>query len=220
MSSKPHEARSLPLSERVDYLMIVASMAGVDVVLEPTETKRLRELCGELDLPEEETKAILMASHRPTATIERHLEGLRGSPLRFVLLSDCVSLAFADGEYGKDEQHEVKALATALEVTSEQLDAIEECVRAVRAAAEAKGEVDHQKAGAVLAARLASVGIPVGVVAGVSAFSLEMAGVSSGLAALGMGLGIATGFGAAIGLGVGTYVGVRWLKGKLGGEPA
>ena len=67
--TQKHEARDLPLNERVDYLMIVASMAGADVMLDQHELDRLRELCAELGLPEKETEDVLTASHRPTATI-------------------------------------------------------------------------------------------------------------------------------------------------------
>jgi uncharacterized tellurite resistance protein B-like protein len=217
MTEKAHEALALPLSERVHYLMIVASMAGADVVLETAETARLESLCKELGLPEQETRDIIATAHRPTAMIERHLEELGTSALRFALLSDCISLAFADDDYGKDEQREVHALAKSLGVSDEQLSALEEYVRSARAAASGTDGDHHRKAGVAIAEKLAAVGVPVGVVAAVSALGLEMAGVSTGLAAFGMGLGVATGFGAAIGLGVGTYMGVRWLKGKLGG---
>lgn len=216
MTTKHHDARDLPLQQRIDYLMIVASMAGADVVLDQAEMDQLKNLCGELGLPEKETEKILTASHRPTASIERHLEGLKGSPLRFTLLSDCISLAYADDVYGKDEQHEVHELARALDVSTEQLAAIEKFVEAAHKAASGH-DGDHHKIGKTIAQDLAAVGVPIGAVAAVSAVGLEMAGVSTGLAALGMGLGIATGFGAVLGIGIGSYMGVKWLKKKLSG---
>jgi hypothetical protein len=100
-------------------------------------------------------------------------------------------------------------------VTNEQLAAIEEFVKATHDALTGK-EGDHHKKGRAIAEKLAGVGIPIGAVAAVSAVGLEMAGVSTGLAALGMGLGVATGFGAVLGIGVGSYMGVKWLRGKLG----
>src|SRR5215471_18208894 len=130
-SSKTHQAHDIPLAERVDYLTIIASMAGADVSLAPEEMAKLRELCRALELPERETQGILDTAHRPTASIERHLDSLKSSPLRFALLSDCLSLAYADGEYAKSERKEIASLAKALEVTDEQLVALEECARAV-----------------------------------------------------------------------------------------
>lgn len=212
--TQKHEAHDLPLNERVDYMMIVASMAGADVMLDQHELDRLRELCDELELPQKETEEILAASHRPTASIERHLDALKSSALRFKLLSDCVSLAYADDDYGKEEKSEVDALAKSLDVTAEQLTAIEELVKATHDAVMGK-HGDHHTRGAALAEKLAGVGVPIGVVAAMSAVGAEMAGVSTGLAALGVGLGVATGFGAVLGIGVGSYMGVKWLKGKI-----
>jgi hypothetical protein len=119
-------------------------------------------------------------------------------------------MAYADGEYAKSEQKEIRDLARTLGVDEPQLAALEECVRELRAAA---GDIHphHQK----LTDRLAAVGVPVGIVGTLSAVGLTSAGVSSGAAAVAMGLGIASGFGAALGLGLGTVVGVRWLHGKL-----
>jgi uncharacterized tellurite resistance protein B-like protein len=209
-TTKPHEALAVPLEERIHYLTVVASMAGVDVVLTPEELGRLEQLCRELELPDTETKRILTIAHRPTASIERHLDALRASPLRFALLTDCLSMAYADGEYAKGEQREIRDLARALEVDDTQLAALEECVKELRLAPGAPPP-HHEK----LSERLAAVGIPVGLVATLSAVGLTSAGVSSGAAAVAMGLGIASGFGAVVGLGVGTVVGVRWLHAKL-----
>lgn len=213
MTEKQHEALGLPLSERVDYLIIVASMAGADVALKQEETDKLRALCKELGLPEEETKKVLTASESATASVERHLESLKTSPLRFSLLSDCVSLAYADGTYEKSEKSEIRALAAQLGVTEEQLSAIEAFVATCHEAARTGSA--SAKAGEEIAERLAQVGVPIGVMAAISAVGLEMTGAATGLAALGTGLGIATGAGAVFGLGVGTYMGVRWLQKRL-----
>jgi uncharacterized tellurite resistance protein B-like protein len=218
MTEKQHEALGLPLSERVDYLIIVASMAGADVQLKQSETDKLKALCHQLGLPDEELKKVLTASQSATASVERHLEGLKASPLRFSLLSDCVSLAYADGKYEKTEKAEIRALAGQLGVAEEQVVAIEELVATCRQAAE--GGPASTQAGEEIGAKLARVGVPVGVMAAVSAVGLEMTGAATGLAALGAGLGVATGFGAVFGLGVGTYMGVRWLQKRLHGAPS
>jgi uncharacterized tellurite resistance protein B-like protein len=214
MTEKQHEALGLPLSERVDYLIIVASMAGADVELKQQETDKLKALCEQLGLPDEELKKVLTAAQSATASIHRHLEGLKASPLRFSLLSDCVSLAYADGTYEKAEKAEIRSLAAQLDVTEEQIVAIEDLVATCHQAT--KGGPVSEKHGEEIAARLAQVGVPVGIMAAVSVVGLEMTGAATGLAALGIGLGAATGFGAAFGLGVGTYMGVRWLQKRIG----
>jgi uncharacterized tellurite resistance protein B-like protein len=211
MTEKKHEALELPLAQRVDYLIVVASMAGVDVKLEPEETAKLKTLCRELGLPDEEMKKVLFASQAATAAVVRHLEGLKESPLRFALLKDCVALGYADGVYDAHERAEVRKIASGLGVAEDQVLAIEELVEACAKAS--KGE--SHKAGEELAENLAGAGIPIGILAAASAIGLEVTGAATGLAALGMGLGIATGFGAFLGLGAGTYMGVRWLQKRV-----
>lgn len=217
-SPKTHDAHDIPLAARVDYLTIIASMAGADVSLAPEEMAKLRELCRALELPERETQNILDTARRPTASIERHLDALKASPLRFALLSDCLSLAYADGEYAKSERKEIASLANALDVSSEQLAALEECARAVAEAHAKEHPADWKATSEKLAANLAGVGIPIAAVGALSAVGLSTAGISTGAAALAMGLGLASGLGAVLGLTVGTVMGIRWLHDRMRGN--
>jgi uncharacterized tellurite resistance protein B-like protein len=217
-SPKHHEALDIPLAERVDYLMIIASMAGADVSIAPEELQKLRDLCSALQLPERESELILSTARRPTASIERHLDALKSSPLRFTLLSDCLSLAYADGEYAKSERKEIATLASALGVDAAQLSTLEECALSMAEAAGKDGDPHHwKKRSEELASRLVAVGIPIGAVATASAAGVAMTGLTTGVTALVVGLGIASGLGAILGLGVGTIVGIRWLHEKIGG---
>jgi len=184
---KPHEALAVPLAARIDYLMIIASMAGADVVLAAEETDKLRQLCRELELPDADAARVLTAAHSPTAKVERHLEALTASPLRFTLLSDCLALAYADGEYSKGERKEIHALARALQIDDAQVTALEEAGAALRKAQDLEHGPEHHAHVQNLAQRLAAVGIPVGIVATLSAVGLSSAGVSTGAAALVMG---------------------------------
>lgn len=209
----PHEAVRLPANERISYLHIVATIAAADVKLERSETTALRSLCERLEIPPEQRDAVFRTAARP-ATLLQSVHALKTSELRFTLLTDCLLLAHADGDYSRDERAHIERIATALGVSPDQLDAIEEAVLAARSASECTNEA-ASNSGTLLATRLASVGVPVSALALTSGLSLQTAGVSSGLAALGMGLGIASGFGVALGVGVGTYLGVRWIAERL-----
>ncbi|HEX4339721.1 MAG TPA: TerB family tellurite resistance protein [Polyangiaceae bacterium] len=213
-STKTHDAHDIPLAERVDYLTIIASMAGADVSLTPEEMDNLRGLCRALELPAKETQQILDTAHRPTKMVERHLDALKASPLRFTLISDCLALAYADGEYATSERAEIASLARALEIEDQQLAALEECARAL-GEAHAADQGDWKKRGEKLGQQLAAVGIPIGAVGALSAVGLSTAGISTGAAALVMGLGLASGLGAALGIGVGTVMGIRWLHARM-----
>jgi len=215
-SGKTHEAHDIPLAERVDYLTIIASMAGADVSIAPEEFAKLKELCRALELPPAETQRVLDTAHRPTRTVERHLDSLKSSQLRFTLLSDCLSLAYADGEYAKSERNEIASLARALEIDDAQLSTLEDCARALAEAhAKEHPNADWKAKGEKLAQQLAAVGIPIGAVGALSAVGLSAAGISTGAAALVMGIGVASGLGAVLGLSVGTVMGIRWLHDRL-----
>lgn len=213
-----HEAQKLPLRERIDYLMVVASMVGADVVLDLAELEQVRSLCKSLAIPEADAEGIVEAAKRPSHLVHHHVEALRTSQLKFALLTDCIGLAYADGEYVEGERQGIAAVARELEVTPEQLAALEEAYRTLHAAEIAQHYKEGHGASAV-ANKLAAVGIPFGVAGGLSAFGLSAAGVATGAGAVVMGLGIAGAFGAVLGAGLGTVVGVRWLHDKLANRP-
>jgi len=71
--------------------------------------------------------------------------------------------------------------------------------------------------GGTVAASLGSAGIPIAAVAVLGVPGLSAAGITSGLAALGLGLGMASGIGVAVAIGVGSFFGIRWLYKKLVG---
>jgi uncharacterized tellurite resistance protein B-like protein len=217
MSPSPHQALELTLDERVDYLAVVASIAAADARLQNSEKAKLRELGRSLDLPEDRMREVLDVAERPTGSVERRLDRLKDSDLRFALLTDCIFLAHADNDFGDDEKEEIGRLGTALGVSGEQLAALVEYVVTARAAARSDDTAAQQHRGEELAGKLAALGIPLGAVSLASALGLATSGASSGLAALALGFGAASGFGLVLGVGVGTFMGVRWLRGKLSG---
>lgn len=210
MSNQPHEALSVPLPERIDYLTVIASMVGADVVLDPAEIEQLKALCRALEVPDPDAQKILETAQLPTRSVVRHVENLRQSDLRFALLTDCIALAYADGDYAKGERKEIMDLAAELGVTGDQVSALEEAYRSLHAKDIQEHHRQHHSASAI-AARLAAAGIPLGVGGGISAVGLSAAGIATGGTAVALGLGIATGFGAVLGAGLGTVIGVRWL---------
>lgn len=217
MTSHEHEARSIPLAERVAYATVVGSMAAADDVVAPAELSKLKSLCKELGLPEGETqKVVVTAESRNGVAAERAMTSLASSDLRFTLYTDCLMLAYADDKVVEQEREMLRAIAKALDIDDEKAKLLEEYVTVARDAARPGADQKAAKARAeALAGQLATLGIPVGAVALTSAAWLSAAGITTGLAAVGAGLGIATGFGAVVGLGVGTLYGVRWLHHKL-----
>lgn len=217
MTTHEHEARKIPIADRVAYATVVGSMAAADDVVAPAELDKLKALCKELGLPEAETQTVIVgAESRNPAVAERAMTGLASSDLRFTLYTDCLLLAYADDAVAKQERRMLQGIAKALHIDDAKAKLLEEYVTVAREAT--RPGADHKEAKAraeALASQLAALGIPVGAVALTSAAWLSAAGLTTGLAAIGAGLGIATGFGAVVGLGVGTLYGVRWLHHKL-----
>ena len=216
---KGHPALELPASERADYLVVVASIASVDGVVHDDEISKLRRLCKDLTLSAADTGRVIAAAEQPDKVeIKEILKRLKNASARYTLVTDLMFMAYADGKLTSDERKEIDAIAESLSVTKAQLQAIEKYVKAVGKAGTAKGvtKKDLKKLGGDVLAGLASAGVPVGAVAvSGSVFGLSAAGITSGLAALGMGLGMAGGIGAVAALGVGSFFGVRWVYRKV-----
>lgn len=215
-----HKATELPVEQRTEYLLVVASMAAADKKVDPAELAKLRDLCKAFELPPAEMGEVLAAADGPSAErVRAALKRLRDSELKFTLITDCLFMAYADGSIGKEEEAEVRGIADSLGVAEAQVAALRKYVEAVRKIGQEKLPQDKAKEllGEALATA-ASVGAPVGAIAvSGSVFGLSAAGITSGLAALGMGLGMATGVGVAVGIGIGSFMGVRWLYKKAVG---
>jgi uncharacterized tellurite resistance protein B-like protein len=56
-------------------------------------------------------------------TIQRHLDTLKGSDLRFSLVTDLISFARADGSYANDEEAMVGKMAAYLGINEQQKQA-------------------------------------------------------------------------------------------------
>ncbi|HJK89939.1 MAG TPA: TerB family tellurite resistance protein [Polyangiaceae bacterium LLY-WYZ-15_(1-7)] len=214
-----HPASELPREEKLAYLCVVASIAGSDGEVTDDEVANLRALAKSMELPKRDIGQVIGAAEDPEhSEVQAALSQLAGSELRFTLITDLLFLAFADDHYSKEEQREVAGVADRLGVSEKQVAAIRSYVEAVgkAGASDSASAKDLKKLGGDVAAGLASAGVPVAAVAvSGSVFGLSAAGITSGLAALGMGLGMTTGIGVAAAIGVGSYFGVRWLYKKV-----
>ena len=155
-----------------------------------------------------------MLQHGPAAGTDARLA------LKCALLKDAVRVCRATAKGPAREQRGIRRLAEVLDLDDEKVRFIEDACEQDEKILD--GELSDSQIAAVakdLAARATSVGVPVaavylsGSVAGLSA-----AGITSGLAALGMGgvLGLSamvTGIGVVIVGGGAAYAGVRWVLG-------
>lgn len=133
--------------------------------------------------------------------------------LRFGLMVNLIDTVWANDELEPSEEEAIKLAKQELRITDEQVQAIEAFIQKMREI-RARGLDDNQAAEAVktAAAGLSSVGIPIAAVyfSG-SVIGLSAAGITSGLAALGLGFGMVPGIGVAVLLGTGIFLGVSAL---------
>jgi len=216
MGDTVHPAASLPLSERIDYLTVIAALVAADDRVDDREVGRLLRLVDALGVPNEELGGLLGSAEAPdTQRIRSALSRLAGSRLRFTLMAELVFMAHADDVLAEEEEREILSVAEALGVTAYQLDVTTEYVLAVRKAQSfVAGNANFWKRrGRKIAQKLAEAKVPTDAVSVSSVlFAVEGDGPSPGLGALKVGFGVASGDvdGALFGL-AGTG-GLRWFS--------
>ncbi len=210
--SHEHPASVGTVQERIDYASIVASLAAVDEDVTPDELEAIHDLCRFLDLPPHTTQVVQQFAMEPDhIAVREALIRLRDSSLRFTLVMDMVSLAYADGRYDLDERRQVRGLAAVMLVTEREVEEAEDRVRAYNA------EVADEDAGPPIAdssvetiAQVVAAGVPTATVLALGA-AQGGSMVTAGFSALAFGAGTVPGIGVAVGLGLGTYYGVHYL---------
>lgn len=140
--------------------------------------------------------------------------------LRSSVMVNLVEVASAHDLIATEQRYALETAAPILQITPEQLQAIEQFVHEVKGVRE-RGSNDTAAAATIkqAAAGLTAVGVPIAAVyLSGSVIGLSAAGITSGLAALGLGLGMVPGIGVAVLLGTAVYLGVSSLLRSVGAE--
>lgn len=110
--------------ERADYMMVVASMAGVDGKITSEEVFALRELCKAFVLGPDARGQVMAAATTPPDDLEDILKRLGTSPLKNSLLVDLAAMAYRDNVLTDSERQEYDRLAHILSIPQEQASSI------------------------------------------------------------------------------------------------
>ncbi len=135
--------------------------------------------------------------------------------LRYAVIVAVVETILADDIMEEEEKEFLSSVCTRLRVTEDQRKAIINFVKeARRVAREGLDNNAAEKAIKAAAAGLGAVGVPIAAVyfSG-TIIGLSAAGITGGLAALGLGFGMVPGIGVAIVLGTAVFLGTKWLLG-------
>ncbi|GAB3827178.1 TerB family tellurite resistance protein [Hymenobacter jeollabukensis] len=208
--------------EKTAYLSVIASLATADRQASQQEGEFLSQMAQVMGLSPQSTQQVLQAAQDSTNdTIKANLDQLRGSNLRYSLVTDLVSFARADGSYANDEEAMVNKISQYLGVNEQQVQTIENVVHQTQQAQVQQPEQAPQGLMDSLGDKLRSVGIPPqAALGGLIAVAAPMVlsrvmGGNRGSGGLGGMMGGGGGLGSV--LGGGGSSGMGGLGGLLGG---
>lgn len=149
--------------EKAAYLSVIASLASADREASAAEVEFLQQLAQTAGLSGGATQQVLSAARDASnESIKQNLDTLRGSELRFSLITDLISFARADGAYSNTEEEMVNKISGYLGINQQQQQVLENVVD--QAAAVPHSASDPAKQGFLsgITDKLDSVGIPKG----------------------------------------------------------
>ncbi len=149
--------------EKTAYLSAIAALATADRQATAPEAEFLQRLAQQAGLSDDATRQVLTAADSAdNSTVQHSLNQLKGSDLRYSLVTDLISFARADGTYSPGEQEMVDKMAAYLGVNPEQKQTLENVVD--QAASVPHDAQDPGKQGFLssIGDKLSNVGIPKG----------------------------------------------------------
>ena len=197
-------------TEKGAYLGAIASIASADREASEQEIKFLAALSESAGLSQESTHAVLGAAKDPAnLSVQKCLDVLKGSDLRYSFITDIMSFAKADGTLSGEEEELIKGMADYLGVNQQQYGVLKQFVNVADESAK-KGEVvepqalsgGSQSSGGGIGDMLKNVGIPTsGLMKGVLAVAapLLIANILGGNRRGGMMGGMGSGMGSLLG---------------------
>lgn len=115
--------------EKGAYFGALATMAAADGKATDEELEFLSLMSEAAELPENVHGEVIAIAKEPSIiNVQKCLDVLKGSQLRFSFITDIISFAKADGEYAQEEQRRIQQMADYLSVSQKQYSIIEDYV--------------------------------------------------------------------------------------------
>ncbi|HSI89979.1 MAG TPA: TerB family tellurite resistance protein [Adhaeribacter sp.] len=128
-------------TEKGAYLGAIASIASADHQVTEQELQFLSALSKTAHLSSESEQAVLSVAKNPAGlSVQKSLDVLKNSDLRFPFVTDIMSFAKADGNLSGEEEELIKGMADYLGVNQQQYGVLKEFVNVADESAR-KGEV-------------------------------------------------------------------------------
>lgn len=117
------------LEERGAYLAALATMATADGHASEEELEFLNLMGEAAELPENIQQEVLQIARNPSAiSLQKCLDMLKNSQLRFSLVTDIISFAKADGKYTPEEEKHIREIAQYLGIDQKQFSLLDQFV--------------------------------------------------------------------------------------------
>ncbi|ERM84165.1 hypothetical protein P872_15390 [Rhodonellum psychrophilum GCM71 = DSM 17998] len=121
--------------EKAAYFGALAVVASVDGHASPEELEFLRIMGEAAELPEKAQNEIVQIANKPDMiSLQKCLEVLKKSELRFSFVTDIISFAKSDGKYTDEETEKIKGIADFLNINREQFSILDTFVDKANAA--------------------------------------------------------------------------------------
>jgi uncharacterized tellurite resistance protein B-like protein len=113
--------------EKGAYLGAMASIATADRQASNEELEYIEALCDAADITEPQKAAVIRAANEINGDeLKKCLDILKGSDLKYSLVTDIIAFAKADNNYGEAEQQRVKEISAYLDVDQNQFSLLNE----------------------------------------------------------------------------------------------
>jgi tellurite resistance protein len=122
--------------EKGAYLGAIASIATADRSASEEELEHLDTLSEAAGLTDEQRNMIRRAATELAGEeLNRCLDVLKNSDLRFSLITDCIAFAESDGDYGAEEKAHIEKMAAYLGVDQKQFSLLDQFAHEAKATA-------------------------------------------------------------------------------------
>ncbi|SMB81921.1 hypothetical protein SAMN00120144_3030 [Hymenobacter roseosalivarius DSM 11622] len=153
--------------EKTAYLSVIASLASADRQASDAEIEFLQQLSQAAGLSSGAAQQVVSAAQDANnSTVQQNLDVLRGSELRFSLVTDLISFARADGAYSNDEEAMVNKISAYLGINQQQQHTLEQVVDQAEKVPHDANDPAKQGFFGGITDKLASAGIPKGALMG------------------------------------------------------
>ncbi|GAB3203809.1 putative tellurite resistance protein B-like protein [Pontibacter aydingkolensis] len=115
--------------EKGAYLGALATIASADGNASEEELEFLRILSEAAEMPDNVEQEVVQIAQNPSQiSLQKCLDVLKKSQLRFPFVTDIISFAKADGQYSSEEQKHIQHMAECLEIDQKQYSILEQYV--------------------------------------------------------------------------------------------